>query len=94
VLDAIKRVPSVRMIHALFVAARAAKSPCGSRLASRKGTVVNASAADEDREVDLNDDDMKVLPDQTRDDTDRGWGERRSDSNDERLFDERPPHWD
>ena len=32
------------------------------------------------------------LPDQTSDDTDRGWGERASD-NDERLLADRPPHW-
>lgn len=49
--------------------------------------------SDSDRVVDLNDDDAPVLPDQTNDDTDRGWGER-SYSNDDRLLDERPPHWD
>ncbi|HKT03328.1 MAG TPA: hypothetical protein VJT31_27680 [Rugosimonospora sp.] len=38
------------------------------------------------------DDEPAVLPDQTRDDTDQGWGERRGD-NDERLLAERPPHW-
>jgi len=48
-------------------------------------------AADEEREVPL--DDERVLPEQTRDDTDQGWGERRAD-NDERLLDERPPHWE
>ena len=38
-------------------------------------------------------DDEPVLPDQTRDDTDDGWGER-SDGDDDvrRLLDERPPH--
>jgi hypothetical protein len=41
--------------------------------------------ADEEREV--------VLPEQTRDDTDEGWGEHPS-SNDERLLADRPPHWD
>jgi DNA-binding ferritin-like protein (Dps family) len=50
---------------------------------------------DDDREVDLSGDDVQILPDQTRDDTDRGWGERRrDDSNDDRLLRERPPHWD
>ena len=39
------------------------------------------------------DEELVVLPDQTADDTDRGWGER-ADSNDERLLAERPPHWD
>ncbi|MDG4791717.1 hypothetical protein O7626_38490 [Micromonospora sp. WMMD1102] len=38
-------------------------------------------------------DDRRVLPEQSVDDTDRGWGER-PDSNDERLLAERPPHWD
>jgi hypothetical protein len=47
---------------------------------------------DEDREV-VFDDEPPVLPDQTRDDTARGWGERDED-NDERLLAERPPHWD
>jgi hypothetical protein len=47
---------------------------------------------DPDRVVDLNEDDLPVLPDQTRDDTDRGWGEP-SYSNDDRLLEERPPHW-
>ncbi len=49
--------------------------------------------ADEDREVLFDDDEQPVLPEQTRDDTDRGWGER-AHSNDERLLAERPPHWD
>jgi hypothetical protein len=47
--------------------------------------------ADEEREVPV--DDERVLPEQTRDDTDQGWGERHPD-NDERLLDERPPHWE
>ena len=40
-------------------------------------------------------DDEPVLPDQTADDTDRGWGERDEDelSEDERLIREKPPHW-
>jgi hypothetical protein len=48
--------------------------------------------SDDDRVVGPGDDGAPVLPDQTRDDTDRGWGER-VDSNDGRLLDERPPHW-
>jgi len=40
------------------------------------------------------DDDLPVLPEQTGDDTDRGWGEWVTSSNDERLLEERPPHWD
>jgi hypothetical protein len=49
--------------------------------------------SDDDRVVDLADDDAPLLPEQTRDDTDRGWGEP-SGSNDERLLADRPPHWD
>lgn len=48
---------------------------------------------DEEREVVLVDDAEPVLPEQTRDDLDRGWGEPAS-SNDDRLLEERPPHWD
>ena len=48
---------------------------------------------DDDREVVL-DDDMPVLPDQTSDDTDLGWGEWRGGRSDEdRLREDRPPHW-
>jgi hypothetical protein len=47
--------------------------------------------ADEEREV-VFDDEPAVLPDQTRDDTDRGWGER-AEGNEDRLLAERPPHW-
>jgi hypothetical protein len=54
---------------------------------------VPVSGADEQRVVDLGDDyDTPVLPDQTPDDTDRGWGEW-AGSNDDRLLDDRPPHW-
>lgn len=48
---------------------------------------------DAERVVDLNDEDFVVLPDQSVDDTDRGWGEYPS-SNDDWLLAERPPHWD
>ncbi|MEO7979316.1 MAG: hypothetical protein ABI807_00200 [Sporichthyaceae bacterium] len=41
--------------------------------------------------------DDQVLPDQTSDDTDRGWGEHPddtdTDADDERLLREKPPHW-
>ncbi|MET8281947.1 hypothetical protein [Micromonospora sp. NPDC005174] len=47
---------------------------------------------DDDRTVDLSDD-FVVLPEQTSDDTDHGWGER-SDGNDDWLLAQRPPHWD
>ncbi|MGY0234659.1 hypothetical protein [Longispora urticae] len=50
---------------------------------------------DEEREVDLTDDDAPLLPEQTSDDTAAGWGERSErDSNDDRLIQDRPPHWD
>jgi hypothetical protein len=46
---------------------------------------------DDERVVDLADDELEILPDQTSDDTDTGWGEWRGD--DDRLLDDRPPHW-
>ncbi|WP_169806897.1 hypothetical protein [Actinomadura macra] len=49
---------------------------------------------DDDRLVHLDDDDLDVLPDQTSDDTDTGWGEwRAGGGDDDRLLEERPPHW-
>jgi hypothetical protein len=47
---------------------------------------------DAEREVDFESEEAAVLPDQTRDDTERGWGEP-DYSNDDRLLDDRPPHW-
>lgn len=49
--------------------------------------------SEDDRVVEFGDEDLVILPEQTRDDTDAGWGERR-DSNYERLREERPPHWE
>jgi hypothetical protein len=49
------------------------------------------SSADDRREVAFTDD-LVILPDQTGDDTDAGWGERGS-TNDDRLLADRPPHW-
>jgi hypothetical protein len=37
--------------------------------------------------------DDEVLPEQTSDDTDRGWGEHPPEDDDERLIREKPPHW-
>jgi hypothetical protein len=48
--------------------------------------------SDDDRIVEL--DDEPLLPEQTRDDTDAGWGEGPDSGADERLLAERPPHWD
>ena len=47
---------------------------------------------DAEREVDFESEEALILPDQTRDDTARGWGER-GDTNDDRLLEDRPPHW-
>jgi hypothetical protein len=47
---------------------------------------------DAEREVDFESEEAPVLPEQTRDDTERGWGEH-SSSNDDRLLEDRPPHW-
>ncbi|WP_179271342.1 hypothetical protein [Actinomadura meyerae] len=48
---------------------------------------------DDERPVEL-DDDLEILPDQTSDDTDVGWGEwRGAGDDDSRLLEERPPHW-
>ncbi|MBO4207377.1 hypothetical protein [Micromonospora echinofusca] len=51
-----------------------------------------AGLTDDDRMVDLTEE-LVVLPEQTMDDTDRGWGESVR-GNDDRLLAERPPHWD
>jgi hypothetical protein len=38
-------------------------------------------------------DDRPVLPQRSRDETDAGWGERPEPDDDERLRQERPPHY-
>lgn len=48
---------------------------------------------DDERPVELSDDELVVLPDQTRDDSDIGWGDYPDSDNDARLLEERPPHW-
>jgi hypothetical protein len=35
-----------------------------------------------------------LLPTQSREDTDVGWGEYRERDDDDRLLRDRPPHWD
>ena len=47
---------------------------------------------DAERTVDFEAEDGPLLPEQTSDDTDRGWGDREG-SNDDRLFEDKPPHW-
>jgi hypothetical protein len=39
-------------------------------------------------------DDKPVLPAQSQDETEVGWGERPEPDDDERLYRDRPPHWD
>jgi hypothetical protein len=49
--------------------------------------------ADAERTVDFESEEaLPLLPEQTRDDTERGWGFG-DDSNDDRLLEDRPPHW-
>jgi hypothetical protein len=49
--------------------------------------------SDGDRTVDFESEETPLLGEQTRDDTERGGG-RPHDSNDDRLLEDRPPHWD
>jgi SAM-dependent methyltransferase len=42
----------------------------------------------------LDPDDKPVLPTRSQEDTDVGWGEQAEPDDDERLYRERPPHWD
>jgi hypothetical protein len=50
--------------------------------------------ADAERTVDLESEEAPLLPEQTRDDTERGWGYSGIESsNDDRLLEDRPPHW-
>lgn len=51
-----------------------------------------AAGADDQRTVDFDEDEAGLLPEQSSDDTDRGWGEGPW-SNDDRLLGDRPPHW-
>lgn len=37
-------------------------------------------------------DEQPVVPTRSRDDSDEGWGER-ARGNDDRLYEDRPPHW-
>ncbi|GLW07798.1 hypothetical protein Misp01_29280 [Microtetraspora sp. NBRC 13810] len=51
---------------------------------------------DDLRPVDLFDEDSPVLPEQTSDDTDLGWGgwpDPGRDDDTARLLEDRPPHW-
>jgi hypothetical protein len=39
-------------------------------------------------------DDTPAVPVKSQEDTDVGWGEQPDPDDDERLYRERPPHWD
>ena len=49
-------------------------------------------STEDDRVVQLEPEDPPILSDEKLDETDEGWNEE-SDSNDERLIEDRPPHW-
>lgn len=61
------------------------------------------AVSDDERPVELGDEDYTVLPDQTSDESDLGWGEATDppakraagslSARDFELLDERPPHW-
>ncbi|THV40909.1 hypothetical protein [Glycomyces buryatensis] len=62
------------------------------------------AVSDDDRSVELAEDDFSVLPDQTSDESDSGWGEappartprakgRALSPRDLELLEDRPPHW-
>lgn len=38
--------------------------------------------------------DVPVVPEQSREDTDAEWGEYQERDDNERLYRDRPPHWD
>jgi hypothetical protein len=48
----------------------------------------------EDRAGNAGKDDKPLLPEQSKDETGIGWGEAPEPDDDERLRQERPPHWD
>ena len=71
----------------------------GRRPKRHRPTLVGVSILDEperdndaEREVDFDSEEVPILPEQTREDTERGWGESGYD-NDDRLIEDRPPHW-
>ncbi|GAA3724771.1 hypothetical protein [Salinactinospora qingdaonensis] len=53
------------------------------------------SAPDDERPVELFDDDIEILPDTAVEERAAGWGDTFADGDDvARLLEERPPHWD
>ncbi|MFC7328761.1 hypothetical protein [Marinactinospora rubrisoli] len=52
------------------------------------------SSPDDERRVEMFDDDLDVLPDVTGDERGPGWGESAFDADEaDRLLEDRPPHW-
>jgi len=51
---------------------------------------MNASPDEEPEQPDSG----PLLPTQSREDTDAGWGDYRDRDDDDRLLRDRPPHWD
>ena len=47
-----------------------------------------------DRDDKNDQDDKPLLPEQSQDETGAGWGEAPEPDDDDRLRQERPPHWD
>ena len=71
----------------------------GGAAASARPTLVPVDIMDEperdsdgDRTVDFESEEALLLAEQTHDDTEHGWGQR-DESNDDRLLEDRPPHW-
>jgi hypothetical protein len=59
-------------------------------ITTRSGTAPDQPASTGPRRSDSE----PVLPAQSPEDTDAGWGEQTEPDDDERLYRERPPHWD
>ena len=74
--------------------------PAGPTIGTARLTLISVDIleqpehdSDGERTVDFESEEAPLLPEQTRDDTDAGWGER-AGGNDDRLREERPPHWE
>jgi signal peptidase II len=68
-------------------ATTASAGPAPALRTSMLAAVTAANPPEPDRDED------PVVPPQSREDTDVGWGEVPEPSDDERLFQDRPPHW-
>ena len=75
---------------------RRGRPGCSARYAAAVNgpeDTTSTDRGDDGRAVEFDVEDAPLLPEQTGDDTDRGWGDW-SWSNDDRLIGDRPPHWD